>query len=250
MLQEILEKGQKTIIKNNEFFDTKTYCTPFIDKLSKFTDIFECYALTPPQLAINNNGEPQMVYNKVHIEAILPGNNPDISEIIGFTYALDTRKPVARIYKAWKRNDTGCLFLNDRNFIESQTIDSLTPLNYSSVPRLLEKELDWNWIEKLNNNSWNTINDQVNHKLGQWIRFAINFHITDEYGKVKIATNDIINGYKNLFEESSSNFFISMGKDCSYYNTLSAMSSIIYENQKDPINLIVKSYLLKDILSF
>lgn len=250
MLNEILKKGQKTIIRENEYLETKAYCSPFIDKMSKYTDMFECYALTPPQLAIDGQGEPQMVYNKVHIEAILPGNDAEISEIIGFSYALDTRKPVARIYKAWKRNDTGCLFLNDRNFIDSQTIEPNTPLNFNVLPRIFEKELNWDWIDRLKNNTWRTDNDQVNFRLGQWVRFAMNFHITDEYGKVKIATNDIINGYKMLFEDSKSNMFTALGVDCSYYNTLSALSTIIYDNQKDPVNLIQKSYLLKDIISF
>jgi hypothetical protein len=250
MLNEILIKGQKTIIRDNEYLETKAYCTPFIERMSKYTDMFECYALTPPQLSVDPQGEPQMIYNKVHIEAILPGNDAEISEIIGFTYALDTRKPVARIYKAWKRNDSGCLFLNDRNFIESQTIESATPLNFSAIPRILEKELNWDWINKLKTTTWHTDNDQVNFRLGQWLRFAMNFNITDEYGKVKVATNDIINGYKLLFEDSKSNLFTSLGIDCSYYTTLSALSSIIYSTQKDPVNLIYKSYLLKDIISF
>lgn len=250
MLNEILTKGQKTIIRDNEYLETKAYCSPFIEKMSKYTDMFECYALTPPQLSVDLQGEPQMIYNKVHIEAILPGNDPEISEIVGFTYALDTRKPVARIYKAWKRNDSGCLFLNDRNFIESQTIESATPLNFSAVPRILEKELNWDWINRLKTTTWRTDNDQVNFRLGQWLRFAMNFNVTDEYGKVKVATNDIINGYKLLFEDSKSIFFTSLGIDCSYYTTLSALSSIIYSTQKDPVNLIYKSYLLKDIISF
>lgn len=249
MLKEILEKGQKTIIKDKEFYETKAYCLPFVEQMQKYTDWFECYALTPAQLAINHNGETQYVYNKVHIEAVLPGNDPNISEILGFSYALDTKKPVARIYKAWKRNDTGCLFLNDRNFIVSQTIDPDMRLNYSPIQKLMETDLNWDWILGLQEKQWSTMNDSVNIKLGQWIRFAINFHVTDDYGKVKLATNDIISGYKSLFEDSKSNFFTSLGSTCDFYKTLSAMSTIIYSSQKDPVNLIQKSYLLKDILS-
>lgn len=250
MLNEILEKGQKTIIKGNEFLETKAYCLPFLERMKKYTDMFECFAICPSQLSIGTNGEPQMVYNKVHIEAILPGNDPDISEVIGFTYALDTRKPVARIYKAWKNNETGSLMLNNTNYIESQTIEPETPLNFSAVNRLLEKDLDWEWINRLKSTVWETTNDQVNYKLGQWLRFAINFSITDDYGKVKIATNDIIAGYKLLFDDSKSSFFTSLGVTCDYHKTLNALSSILYNSQKDPVNLIVKSYLLKDIISF
>ena len=34
MLNEILTKGQKTIIRDNEYLETKAYCTPFIEKMS------------------------------------------------------------------------------------------------------------------------------------------------------------------------------------------------------------------------
>jgi hypothetical protein len=250
MLNEIIEKGQKTIIKGNEYLETKAYCLPFLERMRKYTDMFDCFAICPQQLSIGPNGEPQMVYNKVHIEAILPGNNPDISEVIGFTYALDTRKPVARIYKAWKNNVSGSLMLNNSNYIINQTIEPETSLNFSGVQKLLETELDWDWIERLKSTCWEASNDQVNYKLGQWIRFAINFNVSDEYGKVKIATNDIIAGYKLLFEDSNSPFFTSLGIQCNFHKTLDALSSILYNSQKDPVNLIVKSYLLKDIISF
>ena len=35
-----LYKGKSTLIKNKEFFPTRTYVEPFIEKMSKFTDKF------------------------------------------------------------------------------------------------------------------------------------------------------------------------------------------------------------------
>lgn len=246
-LKELL-LGQKTRIRSNDYFSTEAYVTPFIERMSKYTDQFIYEAVPASQVSVNPDGSENMIYNKVHVEAILPGGE-EISESMGFTYALDARKPVVRFYKAWKRNDTGCLLLNDDNFIHSQDLEPETTINYKAVEQLLEKQLDYSWIEKIQQTSWKATNDEVNYRLGQWIRFAINFFINSEYGKVKIATNDIVNGYKKLFETSSSNFFKSLGTDCINYEMLSAFSTVLYENKKDPVNLIVKTRLLNSILS-
>lgn len=240
--------GQKTRIKNNDFFSTEAYITPFIERMSKYTDDFIYEAIPVGQVSINPDGSENMIYNKVHVEAILPSDN-DISEVIGFTYALDARKPVVRFYKAWKRNDTGCLLLNNDTFINSQDLEPERTINYNPVEQLLQKELNYKWIDTLKQVSWKATNDEVNYRLGQWIRFAINFFSNSEYGKVKIATNDIINGYKSLFEDSKSFFFKSLGVDCVNYELISAFSTILYENKKDPVNLIIKTKLLTNILS-
>lgn len=248
-LTELLEKGQKTRIHGNDYFSTKTYVTPFIERLNKITDDFICQAVPPGQVSIAPDGTENMIYNKVHVEAVLPSNQADISEVIVFTYGLDTKRPFARFYKAWKRNDTGCLFLNDQRFVVTQDLEPERTLNYSPVDMLLEKELNKEWLDKLSLNGWEASNDQVNYRLGQWVRFAINFFNNSEYGKVKIATNDIITGYKNLFEETNSPFYTPLAHGCSYYQALSSMSQVIYDNKKDPTNLIVKTILLNSILS-
>jgi hypothetical protein len=248
-LTELLKTGQKTRIRNNDYFSTEAYVTPFLERMRKYTDCFVCQAVPPSQVSINPDGSENMVYNKVHVEAVLPSNREDISEIIAITYGLDTRKPFARIYKAWKRNDTGCLLLNDSNFILTQDLEPEKTLNYTPIEFLLEKELNWDWIESLFNNSWKADNDQVNYRLGQWVRFAINFFDNSEYGKVKIAANDIITGYKSMFEDIDSKFYMPLATECLNYHMLTAMSSVIYDNKKDPTNLIIKTKLLNSILS-
>lgn len=215
--------------------------------MGKYTNEFIYEAIPPSQVSISPDGSENMIYNKVHIEAILPADN--ISEVIGFTYALDARKPVVRFYKAWKRNNTGCLFLNDDNFIISQDLEPERTINYSPIEKLVEKQLNYEWIDNLQRTSWKATNDEVNMRLGRWVRFAINFFHNSEYGKVKIATNDIINGYKSLFEDSDSFFFKSLGVDCLNFEMLSAFSTILYESKKDPVNLIIKTRLLNSILS-
>ena len=248
-LNDLLTTGHKTKIHNNEYYSTETYVMPFIEKLNKFTDLFVCQAIPLSQVSINPDGSENTIYNKVHVEAVLPGENPEINEVIGFTYALDTRKPLVRFYKAWKRADCGCLLLNNSNFIITNELEPERAINYSPINQLLEKELPFDWIEQLQKVSWKATNDQVNYRLGQWLRFTINFFDNSDFGKVKIATNDIINGYKSIFEDLKSPFFNSLGTDCLNYQLFSAFSNILYQNSKDPANLIIKTRLLCNILS-
>ena len=53
----------------------------------------------------------------------------------------------------------------------------------------------------------------------------------------------------SIFEDSKSPFFNSLGTDCLNYKLFSAFSNILYQNSKDPANLIIKTRLLCNILS-
>ena len=247
-LEELL-KGQKTRIRNNEFFSTEAYVMPFIERMKKYTDDFVCQAIGPTQLSLDQQGNEHTLYNKVLVEAVLPGGDEINSEVIGFTYSLDSRKPLVRFFKCFKRADTGALFLNNEKFIVTKDLEPEIPVIYSPIDKLMEMELSWDWIQDLQQHEWTASNDTVNFKLGQWIRFAIAFSIDEIYGKIKIAPNDVISGYKSLFEDSESIFFSSLGKNVNFYNTLTAFNSILYESRKDPVNLIRKTILMKNILS-
>lgn len=247
-LKDLL-KGQSTQIKGREFFSTEAYITPFIERMSRLTDDFVCRAIEPTQLSISSNGEINTIYNKVLIEACMPSNSAT-TESIGMAYAIDARKPICKFYRCIKDNSSsGHLYIDSDRYIVNQPLEPESTLNYSLLDSLMDKELTTTeWMNSLEFMDFNASNDEVNYKLGQWIRFAINFAINNEFGSIKIATNDIIAAYRSLFEDMKSPYSTSLGAHTTYANIYDAFSKIIYDG-KDIVNLIDKTYLLKSILS-
>ena len=98
-LQKLLE-GKATIIKGNEFLETKEYVQSFIDQMSKFTDKFIVNVQEPSQVIFTNDSR-NTTYNKVWIQAIMPKQEEDLNEIYHFVYALDTRVPVYKIFRSY-----------------------------------------------------------------------------------------------------------------------------------------------------
>ena len=48
--------GLPTKIKNKEFFATRNYIEPFIDRMSKYTDNFTIQAKPADQISLNSDG--------------------------------------------------------------------------------------------------------------------------------------------------------------------------------------------------
>ena len=63
-LEEIY-KGTATIIKNKNYFAAQSYLSPFIEKMSNYTDKFICNVKVADQLS-EVDGEINTVYNKVN----------------------------------------------------------------------------------------------------------------------------------------------------------------------------------------
>lgn len=244
-----LLKGQSTTIKGNEFLSTEAYITPFLDRVSKLTNDFVCRAISPNQLSINKNGEVNSLYNKVLIEAVIPYDGV-YATVVGMSYALDVKKPICKFFVGIKENlESGHLYLNNSHNIVNQEIEAEKTLNYTLLDRLLETDNNiYDWCQNLKTIDFDSSNDNVNYKLGQWVRFAINFNVTNEFGVIKIAAADIISAYKMLFEDSKSPYFVSMGAHTEYSRIYNAFSKVVYDS-KDIVNIPDKTYLLKDILS-
>lgn len=212
------------------------------------TDDFTIKVIEPSQVTINPDGTTDAAYNKVSIEAVVP-DGLDYSEVIGMTYALDVRKPMVKFFRCLKSNTYEHLVIDNDNFITNQTLDPESNIDYRPLDRLLEADFHMeDFISAIKGIDFHATNANVNFKLGQWIRFAINFSLGFEYGKVKIATNDIISGYKQLFEDSNSDFFRSLGAHHNYMDIYQSFASVIYDS-KDIVNVVDKTRLLKDILS-
>ena len=54
-LDELL-RGKATIIKNKEYFSTEQYITPFLERMSKFTNDFKIQVKLPDQYTLTKEG--------------------------------------------------------------------------------------------------------------------------------------------------------------------------------------------------
>ena len=95
-----LLKGKETKIRKAEFYNTKAYIEPFLDRLSKITDNFDVKVQLPDQVTITDN-QDDVTYNRVWIQGILPKSYSvdNHEEVIGMIYGLDVRKPVVKFYR-------------------------------------------------------------------------------------------------------------------------------------------------------
>lgn len=70
-----LLQGKATIIKGKEYFSTEAYVTPFLERMSKFTNDFRVQAKLPDQISITKKEDLNLedtVFNRVWIQAVMP----------------------------------------------------------------------------------------------------------------------------------------------------------------------------------
>ena len=247
-IDELL-KGQSTIIRGKEYNDTKSYVMPFLEKFSDYTEDFRARVVAPSQLSVSVDGTVNQVYTRVLVEAVAPITH-DLAEVIGMVYALDTRYPVVKFFKCIKDNmEGGQLYIDNVANIAYSDIAPESPIDYTQLNRLADKEIKTlDWMDSLKTKDFDCSNDNVNKSLGQWIRFALNIERKTDYGLVKIGHQDIVSGYKYLFEDEDSPHYKSLGGHREYFDIFSAMSDVVY-NGRDIINIPEKTVLLKQILS-
>ena len=136
-------KGKATQIKGKEYLTTEAYITPFIERMSKFTDDFRIQAIPANQISLTKEGEinmEDMVYNRMWIQAVMPDEYAfeNHKESISLLYALDTRKPIVKIF----RNTLNMACLNmcvwSPDFIDVKGLESEHPIDYKPLNRLIE----------------------------------------------------------------------------------------------------------------
>ena len=66
-----LLSGKNTKIKDKEFFATKAYVEPFLDRVSKVTDDFQVKVELPDQITMTEDAD-DITYNRVWLQAVLP----------------------------------------------------------------------------------------------------------------------------------------------------------------------------------
>ena len=246
-IEKLLE-GKSTVIKENEYLETKEYVNPFIELMKKFTNDFSIQVQLPSQLTITDSKE-DITYNRVWVQAIMPEkcNKAGYAETYNLVYALDVRKPIYKIFKAYKDRKTSNLFVFNsmwlnvyelkpkENFIEfDEIIKNLMQLTDDSEIR----------FNKMQKEFLSSDTEDRQQKLGELIEDSMLFEINNKGGKVKIAPVMVLKAYQNVYLDSSSKNYVPDTEKCSMFNYVNAFSSLITEDNKDIVNRFEKNLLI------
>lgn len=259
-LDELL-KGKATIIKGKEYFNTEAYVTPFLERMSKFTNDFRIQAKLPDQISITKKEDLNLedtVFNRVWVQAVLPEEYSfdNHKEVIGMVYGLDARKPVFKIYRGALNMACLNLCVFNPSFLNVQEIEPEKAVNYKPLTTLLETTSDIKvWLDKLSQTLVPYDEQLINENLGLWVRNSINSSYDSGYGKVKLAASTSIDAYKLLYEKKDSPYYVKPGEATNMFNVYNAFTELISNDGtkdggcKDILNKCEKTLLLKDILT-
>ncbi len=259
-LDELL-KGKATIIKGKEYFNTEAYVTPFLERMSKFTNDFRIQAKLPDQISITKKEDlnlEDIVFNRVWVQAVLPNefSFENHKEVIGMVYGLDARKPVFKIYRGALNMACLNLCVFNPSFLSVQEIEPEKAVNYKPLTSLLETTSDIKvWLDKLTQTLVPYDEQLINENLGLWVRNSINSSYDSGYGKVKLSSSTPIDAYKLLYEKKDSPYYVKPGEVTNMFNVYNAFTELISNDGtkdggcKDILNKCEKTLLLKDILT-
>lgn len=248
-VDELLE-GKGTKIKDKEYFPTKRYVEPFLDKVGKLTSDIRVQVELPKQVTVVGGNE-DITYNRVWIQAVLPEDIWDNhKEVIGLVYGLDVKKPIAKIYRGGL--NMACLNLCTFNpsFLNVQEIQPETAISYKPVDTLMGQTNDIKvWLDKLSETYLPRDKNSIERELGRWINNSLIHSYELTSGKVKLATSTCISAFKSLFLDSKSEYYCPPMEDAiDMFTVYNAFTEIITKDDKDLINKYEKVLLLKDIL--
>ena len=248
-----LLQGKSTVIKDNEFLSTKEYTEPFIKLMRKFTSDFSIQVQLPNQLTITDSKE-DITYNRVWVQAIMPEkcDKSGYAETYNLVYALDVRKPIYKIFKAYKDRKYSNLYVFNSMWL---SIYELKPaekfIEFDEVIKSLMQLTDDSEIrfKKLNKEFLSSEPEKRQRKLGELIEDSMLFEINNKGGKVKIAPAMVLKAYQNVYLDSSSKNYVPDTEECSMFNYVDAFSSLITEDDKDIVNRFEKNLLIYNMFT-
>jgi hypothetical protein len=247
-----LLQGKATRIKDKEYFTTEQYVVPFLERMSKFTNDFIIQAKPADQISLTPNGDvnfEDIIYNRVNIEAVLPDEYcfEGHKQVVGFVYALDTRRPVVKEYMGGLR--TACLNLCTFN-PAALSVQELAPehaIDYGFLDHCLAIADDMGAkLRTLSDMEFNR--DQMFRELGQQVDRCINFKFHNDFGTVKLPESLPIEVYKNLFYNEKSDYYTT-DDFVSGFDVYQAYTDIICNGKsKDLVNRFEKTLLVSRIM--
>lgn len=165
-------------------------------------------------------------------------------------YGLDTRKPVAKLYRGALNMACLNLCVFNPSFLNIQELEPEKPINFKCIQPLMEQTSDIKvWLDKLSEIEIPYEEDIINRNLGSWVRGALTSSYDTNYGKVKLATSTAVDAYKLLYEKEDSPYFVNPGQHTTMFNVYNAFTELISNaDTRDIINKVEKTLLLKEIL--
>lgn len=248
-----LYQGKATMIKDNKYFSTQQYIEPFIDRVDKLCQgNFIIKAQPANQISLTPQGDVNMediVFNRVWVQGVLPGEYAyeNHQQSINMLYALDTRKPLVKIFK--NTLNMACLNMCVFNpeFINIQELAPDAAINYSFTDYVLKLVDDTKIrLEALAKLAYDP--EELKVRLGNWIDKCIKYKYTNNFGTIKLSETLPIEVYKNLLINDKSPYYRKdqMIDGFTIYN---AFTDIITNDRgKDIVNKYEKIYMVSNLL--
>ena len=248
---EQLLQGKATKIKEKEFFTTKAYVEPFFDRMSKYTEEFIINVKPADQISLTPSGEvnfDDIVYNRVWVQAVLPDEYAyeNHKRVMSMLYALDTRKPVVKMYTGALNMACLNLCVFNPDALNVAELEPTTAINFSPVNLLMGMtDTIKVTLEKMSKMTFNR--NTIYEDLGLWVDRCITAKYNSGFGTVKIAESAPINVYKSLFYEEDSNYYV-QGDEVDGFTVYNAFTDLITQDKKDLVNKFEKTLLVKEIM--
>ena len=248
---EQLLQGKATKIKEKEFFTTKAYVEPFFERMSKYTEEFIINVKPADQISLTPSGEvnfDDIVYNRVWVQAVLPDEYAyeNHKRVMSMLYALDTRKPVVKIYTGALNMACLNLCVFSPDALNVAELEPTTAINYSPINLLMGmNDTIKSTLEKLDKMTFNR--NEIYEDLGLWIDRCITSKFNSGFGTVKIAESAPVNVYKDLFYNEDSNYY-TQGEEVDGFTVYNAFTDLITQDKKDLVNKFEKTLLIKEIM--
>lgn len=250
MIEEIktVLNGKSTLIKNKQYLSAKDYIQPFLDRMDEYKASYICQVKPAEQVSVTDSN-PDIVYNRVHIQAVLPEEfyyKNGCKKVIGFVYGIDVKIPIAKFYIA-SMDSKGNLIAFDQNAIIIQKLEDATPIDYSCIPNLFKVTDNTDvMIQQLKNNYIDR--DLFINRLGEWIDLTLDQCIINDGGKVKLTSSLPIDVYKSIIKDKDSEYYVKETSQISIYDVYTTFLGKIKEDNKDIINQFEKTLLVNKIL--
>ena len=248
---EQLLQGKATKIKEKEFFTTKAYVEPFFERMSKYTEEFIINVKPADQISLTPSGEvnfDDIVYNRVWVQAVLPDEYAyeNHKRVMSMLYALDTRKPVVKMYTGALNMACLNLCVFNPDALNVAELEPITAINYSPINLLMGmNDTIKSTLEKLDKMTFNR--NEIYEDLGLWIDRCITSKFNSGFGTVKITESAPINVYKDLFYNEDSNYY-TKGEEVDGFTVYNAFTDLITQDKKDLVNKFEKTLIIKEIM--
>jgi len=247
-IQELF-KGKSTLIKNKEFFPTRTYVEPFLERMSKFTDDFRVQVKLPDQITISKDCS-DITFNRVLIQAVLPQKYciDRHDEVYGMVYGIDVKRPIVKLYRGYLNKACTNLCVFEPEWLNIQELVPGDPINFAPIKNLMEYTNNFpSMLENLKSNFIDR--EERKHYLGEWVDYAIREYEDRGFGKVKLAVSTPIDAYKALFVDSNSEYFIPEGIEPSLFDVYNSFTQVITDDSRDLLNKFDKTLLIGRMLN-